>query len=1205
MRKLAFFISLKIILSFTAMTQVNVSFTVDMNNASGFNPEVHQVFLSGARHDAQVGIGPFGVWPMPGSEPGLEMFETGDAGFYSITISNVIPESYAYKYFLVENGIPTWNLGEWGGDPNRIVVVGNSDTTFVNTWGIIGDDSEPDPVINEILASNSSVLDDEDGDSEDWIEIYNRGTSIVNLQGYGLSDDPYNLMRWVFPNVSINPGEYLLVWASGKDRSNPGAPLHTNFSISSAGEPVILTSPEGEIIDLVPEVQHTTDVSFGRLPNGTGEFFYLTQPTPWSMNEGPSYESLLHPVQFSHPDGFYTSEFELTLTSTDAETTIHYTLDGSEPTQDSPVFTLPITIASRAGESNTISMIPTNNNPNPGPPYFEGWQPPVGEVFKINVVRAKAFRPDALSPKTSTYSYMVDDAALTRYSLPIFSIATNNENLFDDDIGIYVHGNHVNFFQDGWERPAHISFWNPYGETQFKEDIGIRLNGNTTRSRPRKALRIIARGQYGNSWINYQLFPNKDTDMFKRFILRNSGNDWDHAIFRDAFFQYLAKDLNVETQYYFPAIVFINGEYWGIHNVRDKYDNRYITGKYGIPPQEFTILSNNAIFRWGNEAGKAHYDSLFDYIEKDSMQINTHYNYVLTQMDVESFIDFQLTHIYVKNTDWPGNNVHFWRYIRDEYSPEEGVKDGRWRWFIHDTDFGFDLPFFYVPGLNDGPAHNTLAFATEPDGPEWPNPPWSTMMLRNLLENNDFRQQFIIRYCDLLNTTFDATHVVSVLDSISDALTPEMQEHIDRWRRPVDIDEWNYNVQVMRDFAMQRVDYQFQHMKDKFGLNDLGQLVVDVSNNAHGYVKLNTMHITSSTMGVSYDPYPWSGSYFQGLPIRFEAIPFEGFEFSHWSGDASGSDNTVTLTMGNGVQVTAHFVETNEELIHFWLFDTSLENDTPLQTIDATFSQLSGARINYHSALEGYPFDETHPDWRKASMERRNSPTQINYREHGNNNIPYSESNMRGLQVRQPFTGDAGENTMFFESPVQGFKNVQFQFAARNEGAADNLLIDYSVTEEENWLSAGLETLTHSLIGSYQLYNVDLTGITTADNNPHLKFRIRFEGDEMDADYGNRVTFNNFSVTGYDLSVHVPDIYSDDTSSFTIFPNPAGNFISVAGVTDVESVLIYDVSGRLVQKAYSSYIDISELQNGMYIVRISFENGKVESGKFVKAQTGN
>lgn len=1205
MKKLVFFIILLISFALASNAQVNLSFKVNMSNTSVFNPEIHQVFFSGARQDGQVGIGTFGVWPMPGTEPGLKMSEAGDAGFYKITISNVIPETYAYKYFLVENGVSTWDLGEWSGGPNRIVVVGNSDTTFINTWGIIGDDSDPDPVINEILASNSSVLDDKDGDSEDWIELYNRGTSIVNLQGYGLSDDPDNLMRWVFPDVSINPGEYLLVWASGKDRINPGVPLHTNFRISSAGEPVLLTSPEGEIIDQVPVVQHTTDVSYGRLPNGTGEFFYLVQPTPWSMNEGPSYESLLQPVQFSHPDGLYTSEFQLTITSPDPGTTIYYTLDGSEPTEDSPVFTAPVNIASRIGESNTISMIPTNNNPNPGPPYFEGWQPPLGEVFKINVVRAKAFRPDALAPKTSTYSYLVDDDALTRYNLPIFSIVTNNENFFDDDIGIYVHGNHQNYFQDGWERPAHISFWNPFGEMQFKEDIGIRLNGNTTRSRPRKGLRVIARGQYGNSWLNYQLFPNKDTDMFKRFILRNSGNDWDHAIFRDGFFQYLAKDLNVETQYYFPAIVFVNGEYWGIHNVRDKYDHRYIIGKYGIPDDEFTILSNNAIFRWGDEAGKAHYDTLYKYVETNNMQSDTHYNHVVTQMDVESFIDFQLTHIYTKNTDWPGNNTHFWRYNREDYAQEEGVKDGRWRWFIHDTDFGFDLPFFYVPGLEDGPAHNTLAFATQPNGPDWPNPPWSTMMLRNLLVNNNFREQFIIRYSDLLNTTFSTAHVVSALDSLVDALAPEMQEHIDRWRRPVDFDEWNYNVQVMRDFALQRTDYQFQHMKDKFGLNDPAQLVVDVSNHAHGYVKVNTMHITSSTMGVSSHPYPWRGSYFQGLPIGLKAIPFAGFEFSHWSGDVSGSNNTVTINMGSGAQVTAHFVETSEELIHYWLFDTSLENDTPLQTVDATFSQLSGARINYHSALEGYPFDETHPDWRKASMERRNSPTQINYREEGNNNVPYLESSMRGLQIRQPFIADGGENTMFFESPTQGFKNIQFQFAARDDGAADNLLIDYSVSEEENWISAGLATVTNPLNGSYQLYTIDLSGITTADNNPNLKFRIRFEGDEMDADDGNRVTFNNFSVTGYDLSVQVPDIYPDDTSSMTIFPNPAGNSISVAGVADIESVLIYDVSGRLVHKAYSSYIDISDLQHGLYIVRVFSANDRVQRGKFVKRQTGN
>jgi len=370
-----------------------------------------------------------------------------------------------------------------------------------------------------------------------------------------------------------------------------------------------------------------------------------------------------------------------------------------------------------------------------------------------------------------------------------------------------------------WERPANITFFEKGGGLGFKEDVGIRLHGNTTRSRPRKSIRVCSRSEYGNSWINYQLFPDKQVDMYKRMILRNSGNDWDWAVFRDAFIQYLAKDLHVETQYYRPSIVFINGEYWGIHNIRDRYDEHYIFSHYGIEEDEMTIMENNSEYKFGNPDGVDHYEQMLDFISNNDLAENNNYATVKNMMDVESFIDFQLTHIFAMNTDWPGNNSLYWRYMRNGYDPNAPYgRDGLWRWMILDTDFGFGLPFFYVPGVDEGPAHNTLAMATQPDGAGWPNPPWSTFILRRLLTNQSFKYQFINRYCDLLNTTFSSEHVLATIDSISGLLEPEMQEHINRCRRPPTMDEWHDNVDVMRSFGQLRPSFQRQHLQNKFGL---------------------------------------------------------------------------------------------------------------------------------------------------------------------------------------------------------------------------------------------------------------------------------------------------------------------------------------------------------------------------------------------------
>jgi hypothetical protein len=433
-------------------------------------------------------------------------------------------------------------------------------------------------VINEVMASNATTIADEDGDYEDWIELYNFGPEPVDLLNYALSDDYEHPMKWVFPSIAMQPGEFLLIWASGKDRKTAGHALHTNFSINAAGEEIILTSSDSLTLDEIPPVMASTDIAYGRIPDGNGQWLYLTSATPGEPNTGPGYAFLLDPVEFSESGGAYNEAFLLNLSHPAEGAQIVYTLDGSLPAELDSVYSEPILVRNRTGDPNDISMIPTNNNPDPGPPYFEGWQPPLGQVFKVNVVRARAIHPGAPPGPVTTHTYLVHQNASERYSLPWFSMTSDRENLFDDDIGIYVHGNHTNYFQDGpdWERPANLTLFENDGSLAFNEDIGIRLHGNTTRSRPRKSLRINARAEYGSSWINYQLFPDKPINQYKRFILRNSGNDWDMSVFRDAFMQQLAKDLHVDIQYYALQFLFVNGEYWGIHNIRDRYNHHHI-----------------------------------------------------------------------------------------------------------------------------------------------------------------------------------------------------------------------------------------------------------------------------------------------------------------------------------------------------------------------------------------------------------------------------------------------------------------------------------------------------------------------------------------------------------------------------------------------------------------------------------------------------
>ncbi len=212
-------------------------------------------------------------------------------------------------------------------------------------------------------------------------------------------------------------------------------------------------------------------------------------------------------------------------------------------------------------------------------------------------------------------------------------------------------------------------------------------------------------------------------------------------------------------------------------------------------------------------------------------------------------------------------------------------------------------------------------------------------------------------------------------------------------------------------------------------------------------------------------------------------------------------------------------VTTQTVLLHYWLFDNDLPNNTPLTTITATYGIVTGTEgfIEYHSALAGYPFDPDHPDWRKASMERRNAPTPINYRPEGNNGIPYENAGMRGLQIKQPFTGDGGENTVIFHLPTTGYQDVVFQFAAQDEGAADSLILAYSTSASGPDWTADLISHTLPLTQEYQLYTIDFSHIEAVNDNPDFKLRIQFDGPDMGVDEGDRVTFNNFSLDGTPL----------------------------------------------------------------------------------------
>lgn len=1093
-------------------------------------------------------------------------------------------------------------------------------------------------VINELLTSNTHTNTDEDGSYQDWVELYNNGPAAVNLAGYGLSDDPALPYKWIFPAVTVPSGGYLLVFCSDKDRTNPASELHTNFKISSGGESVSLTNPGGTTVDSVPPTAIASDISYGRQPNGTGAFVFFATVTPNAVNSAVGYSEVLPPPSFSIAGGFFTAGFNLGLSSTVAGSTIIYTLDGSEPdpanlagttytyknqypeypgqafgpllTQSFKSFqyTTPISIIDRSPLPNKIASISSTYSFNPT--YI-----PTTPIFKGTVVRAKVIKAGALTSTTASNSYFISPLGSSRFSLPVISLSISENKLFDYNDGIYVAGVDFdnwrtanptlehdgledlgNFYRRGIEneRVANMTYF-VNGAQVINQEVGLRLHGGSSREWQNKSFNIYSRGDYGDATMDYPFFPGQPTD-FERLVLRNSGADFYETLFKDALNQNLIKNLHVLTKGYQPTITFMNGEYWGILSLIDKFDDNYFTRVFNFNAGEVDILeSENNV----EEGDNVDYLDMLNYISTHPLSNQANYDYITTRLDPENFEDYFISNIYFDNIDWPGNNIVYWRKKTNGFVPNAPYgHDGRWRWLAHDMDATF--------GTNSGLVnHNNLAAATATNGPEWPNPAWSTYMLRNMLLNPNFKNDFINRFADLMNTSFLSTRIVGTIDNMKNVLAPEMAEQIDRWEAPDDMGTWNYFLDFQKDFANQRPAIQRNQIRAKFGITANINATLDVDDPTHGYIKMNTIDIKDGTDGITGNPYPWTGIYFSNIPVKMKAVPYPGYTFSHWAGASTSTNAEITMTMASSFAATAIFVPdavATSQPIFFWMMDGTMPNNLPLETLNTTYKVgSSDGVIQYQSCLVGYPFTSTSPSWRKASMERRNSPTTINYLTEANSNLAFANSDMKGLQIKEPLQNGTLENTMIFNFSTSGYKDIKFSFAAINELTnATGILIDYSVnTGTPIWITNGLTASNLPLTAAFQLYNVDFTSIPTVNNNANFKIRLRFAGTNMTVDAGNRVTFNNIAVHGTQLLA----IPQNNTPKFMVYPNPFSDVINIVGSDMDTTYKVFSIDGKIVKNGTmdsGAQVNLDHLTKGIYILELTSGEGKTEIKKIVK-----
>ncbi|MBH1940298.1 CotH kinase family protein [Mobilitalea sibirica] len=702
-------------------------------------------------------------------------------------------------------------------------ILGNKNTSKEDQFTVL---------INEVCSKNSGSIAAKDGEYYDWVELYNPTDKAINLEGYGLSDKASQLFRYTFPKVTIPAGGYLLVYANGSadpnNNNDRNIELLTDFGISAEGETLMLSTSDGTLMDTVTVPAITEGSTYGRQPDGSQNYISL-KPTPNTSNHEASTLSSHKEPFFSVESGFYKEPFELTITAAEDQR-IYYTTDGTIPTNKSDELQASnsLTVSDRSKNENLYASLSGTTTGK----FFA----PSILINKATIIRAVAYDEEGNSSKVITKTYFVgfEDKADYYKEVAIISLVTEPEHLFDYNTGIYVTGavhdswlngpeynantrywhQPANYKQSGreWERPAHMEYFDDYGQMKISQEVGIRMRGGASRAFLQKSFNIYARSEYGNNRFTYELFPGLSSEYdgsvintFKSIMLRNGGNDTELTKIREVMIHRLSSELKFSTQASKPAIVFLNGEFWGLYNLQERYSEEYIESHYGVDKDNVIIVKKDKIDE-GEEADIELYQAMLQYLASNDLTISKNYETFSTMMDIESFIDYISVEILVANKDWGSNNVMLWRSRTVEENNPYG--DGRWRWMLYDTEYSTGLTY-----------ENSLAYDAKYNPSSYRDNTFHTVfnpsctigyIFTNLIKNNTFEQQFKARFLEIAEKDFKQDTVLKLLDAYKEAYRPMMVDTTIRYSPLSEeeaIKQFDYEVSKISYFFEKRYNY--------------------------------------------------------------------------------------------------------------------------------------------------------------------------------------------------------------------------------------------------------------------------------------------------------------------------------------------------------------------------------------------------------------
>lgn len=656
---------------------------------------------------------------------------TSKNGIALLTKSGKIVEQVEYSN--LENGLALVKETIWTTTGSISPGYANN-TTGIESFSKKNLQNQPSLIINEVMNHNSSYLVQNGKEYYDWIEIKNNSKKDISLKDYYLTTNDHRIKEWNFPNITLKAGELYVVMASGDTNLSNNSYAHANFKLSET-ESLYLTDGNN-IIDSMFISEIPLGYSMGR--GSEYGFFYFQNPTPKKEN-GHGILQVANVPEVSHKAGIYNQTDGINL-EIKANGTIYYTLDGSVPSTSSNRYT--------------------------------------GSIFlsKTTVVRSINVENGKIASPVLTNSYIINE----NHTLPVMSISMNPNDFKQVQSNSWA----------SLEVESYAEFYEK--QNSFSIPCGFKLFGGSTRGMAKKSFSLKFKKKYGAANLHYQVFDNRDFSIFNTLVLRSGSQDSENAFLRDILTTSLMEESEAEVQSYKSIILYINGNYWGVYNIREKVDDEFLTNHYHVDGSKGNITRTDYTVSLGSGTD---YQNIVNYVSTHDMTLKSNYEYVKKKMNINSLIDFWVGEIYTTNND----------IINSRVFSHPNIDGGKMRFIFYDLDYSMYFPM-----------NNYYTFMTNPEGMSDFKVP--TVFMINMFKSKEFKHDFVERMSWNMKHIWKEEHVLERLDYIYKHLYPEMERNQKRWG--MTLKDWIDSIEVVRDYIKKREGYLLKQTKNFFGLSE-------------------------------------------------------------------------------------------------------------------------------------------------------------------------------------------------------------------------------------------------------------------------------------------------------------------------------------------------------------------------------------------------